>query len=130
MHEAGAGEVATLEDRVTDPGPHEFSADERGSAQPALPYVRVLGHLAGQSSAAVGSTATATAGQTVQSQQAGNNDPNQVYNTGGHNNANQCTWMHQKVTENSSSASIGGGSAAGVGASWDPVNTTNAFDRS
>ena len=26
----------------------------------------------------------------------GNNDPNQVYNTGGNNNANQCTWMHQR----------------------------------
>lgn len=89
----------------------------------------ILDHLAGQSSAAVGSTATATAGQTVQTQQAGNNDPNQVYNTGGNNNANQCTWMHQKVTENSSSASIGGGSPAGVGASWDSSAITNAFDQ-
>ena len=68
----------------------------------------VLGQLAGESSAAACSTAAATAGQTVQSQQAGNNDPNQVYNTGGNNNANQCTWMHQKVSENSASATIGG----------------------
>ena len=67
--------------------------------------------LSSRSSVVVGSTAQATAGQTVQSQQAGNNDPSQVYNTGGNNNANQCTWMHEKVTENSSSASIGGGSA-------------------
>ena len=75
----------------------------------------VLGQLSGQSSAAAGSTATATAGQTVQSQQAGDDDPNQVYNTGGNNNANQCTWMHQKVSENTGSATIGGGSSAGLG---------------
>jgi outer membrane protein assembly factor BamB len=89
----------------------------------------ILAQLAGRSCAAVGSTATATAGQTVQTQQAGNNDPNQVYNTGGNNNANQCTWMHEKVTENSSSASIGGGPAAGVGASWDPGAISAAFDQ-
>ena len=89
----------------------------------------VLAQLAGRSCAAVGSTAQATAGQTVQTQQAGNNDPNQVYNTGGNNNANQCTWMHEKVTENSSSASIGGGPAAGVGASWDPGTISAAFDQ-
>ena len=86
-----------------------------------------LGLLAGRSSTAVGSAATATAGQTVQTQQAGNNDPNQVYNTGGNNNAGQCTWMHEKVTENSSSASIGGGPATGVGASWDPGTINAAF---
>ena len=89
----------------------------------------VLGQLSGRSSAAVGSTAQATAGQTVQSQQAGNNDPNQVYNTGGGNNAGQCTWMHEKVTENSSSASIGGGSATGVGAAWDPGTISAAFEQ-
>ncbi len=88
-----------------------------------------LAQLSGQSSAAVGSTAQATAGQTVQSQQAGHNDPSQVYNTGGNNNANQCTWMHEKVTENSSSASIGGGSATGVGASWDPGTISTAFEQ-
>ena len=60
----------------------------------------VLGGLTGQASAAVGSSAQGTAGQTVQSQQNGNNDPNTVYNHGGNNNANQCTWMHQKVNEN------------------------------
>ena len=86
-----------------------------------------LGLLAGRSSTAVGSAATATAGQTVQTQQAGNNDPNQVYNTGGNNNAGQCTWMHEKVTENSSSASIGGGPATGLGASWDPGTINAAF---
>ena len=89
----------------------------------------ILAQLSGQSCAAVGSTAQATAGQTVQTQQAGNNDPNQVYNTGGGNNANQCTWMHEKVTENSSSASIGGGPAAGVGASWDPGTISAAFEQ-
>ena len=89
----------------------------------------VLGQLAGQSSAAAGSTATATAGQTVQTQQAGNNDPNQVYDTGGNNNANQCTWMHEKVSENSASATIGGGPAAGVGASWDPGAINAAFEQ-
>ena len=89
----------------------------------------VLAQLSSRSSAAVGSTAQATAGQTVQAQQAGNNDPSQVYNTGGNNNANQCTWMHEKVTENSSSASIGGGSATGVGASWDPGTISAAFEQ-
>jgi outer membrane protein assembly factor BamB len=89
----------------------------------------ILGRLSGQSSAAAGSTAQATAGQTVQSQQGGNNDPNQVYNTGGHNNANQCTWMHEKVTENSSSATIGSGGAATLGASWDSGTITAAFDQ-
>jgi len=89
----------------------------------------VLGGLAGQSSAAAGSTAAATAGQTVQTQQTGNNDPNQVYNTGGNNNANQCTWMHQKVSENSGSATIGGGPATGVGASWDPGPINAAFEQ-
>jgi outer membrane protein assembly factor BamB len=89
----------------------------------------ILGQLSGQSSAAAGGTATATAGQTVQSQQVGNNDPNQVYNTGGNNNANQCTWMHQKVGENSSSATIGSGPTAALGASWDPTAITAAFDQ-
>ena len=89
----------------------------------------VLGQLAGQSTAAAGSTAGATAGQTVQAQQAGNNDPSQVYNTGGNNNAGQCTWMHQKVSENSGSATIGGGSSAGLGASWDPGPINVAFEQ-
>ena len=39
----------------------------------------------------------------------------------------QCTWMHEKVTENSSSATIGGGPATGVGASWDPGTINAAF---
>ena len=89
----------------------------------------ILGQLSGQSSAAVGSTAQATAGQTVQSQQGGNNDPNQVYNTGGNNNANQCTWMHEKVSENSSAATIGPGPASALAASWDPGTITAAFDQ-
>ena len=64
----------------------------------------------------------------MKSQQAGNNDPNQVYNAGGNNNANQCTWMHQKVSENSASATIGG-SAAGLAASWDPGPVNAAFEQ-
>ena len=52
----------------------------------------------------MGSTAQGAAGQTVQSQQNGNNDSSTVYNTGGNNNANQCTWMHQKVDENTARA--------------------------
>ena len=87
----------------------------------------VLAQLSGQSSAAVGSTAQATAGQTVQSQQAGNNDPNAVYNTGGNNNADQCAWMRQKVTENSSGGSAG--TDAVLLASWDPSTVTAAFER-
>jgi outer membrane protein assembly factor BamB len=75
--------------------------------------------LVGKTSAAVGGTAQATTGQTVQSQQGGNNDPNAVYNTGANNNANQCTWMHQKVNENSAGATAGVAAVALV-ASWDP----------
>lgn len=85
----------------------------------------VLGGLTGHASVAVGSTAQGTAGQTVQSQQNGNNDPNTVYNTGGNNNANQCTWMHQKVTENSAGGSVGG---SALGASWDPGTVITAFE--
>ena len=64
----------------------------------------------------------------MQSQQNGNNDPNTVYNHGGNNNANQCTWMHQKVTENSAGATVGGGSAGALGASFDPGPITQAFE--
>ena len=85
----------------------------------------VLGGLSGQASAAVGSTASGTAGQTVQSQQNGNSDPNAVYNHGGNNNANQCTWMHQKVSENSAGGSVGG---AALGASWDSGTVITAFE--
>jgi hypothetical protein len=91
-------------------------------------FTSVLSQLAGHSSAAMGSTAQGTAGQTVQSQQSGNNDPNAVYNTGGNNNANQCTWMNQKVNENSAGATVGGDSAAALGASFDPGPITQAFD--
>ncbi len=85
----------------------------------------VLGGLTGQASAAVGSSAQGTAGQTVQSQQNGNNDPNTVYNHGGNNNANQCTWMHQKVNENAAGGSVG---AAALGASWDSGTVIQAFE--
>ena len=88
-----------------------------------------LSTLTGRSSAAVGSTATATAGQTVQTQQGGSNDPNQLYNTGGNNNANQCTWMHQKVAENSATATVGPAPAAGLGATWDPGAVNAAFEQ-
>jgi outer membrane protein assembly factor BamB len=85
--------------------------------------------LAGQSSAAVGSSAEGTSGQTVQSQQGGNNDPNAVYNVGGNNNSNQCQWMHQKVNENSTGATISGDSLAAVADSWDPSTITAAWDQ-
>jgi outer membrane protein assembly factor BamB len=85
----------------------------------------VLGGLTGQASAAVGSTAQGTAGQTLQSQQNGNNDPNAVYNHGGNNNANQCTWMHQKVSENSADGSVGG---AALGTSWDSGTVIAAME--
>ena len=91
-------------------------------------FTSTLGQLSGHSSAAVGSTASGTGGQTVQSQQNGNNDPNTVYNTGGNNNANQCTWMHQKVMENSAGDPDGGDSAAALGASFDPTQITQAFE--
>jgi outer membrane protein assembly factor BamB len=91
-------------------------------------FTSVLSQLSGHSSAAAGSTAQVTTGQTVQSQQGGNNDPNAVYNTGGNNNANQCTWMHQKVNENSAGGSVGSSSAGALGASWDPGPITQAFE--
>jgi hypothetical protein len=90
-------------------------------------FTSALSGLSGQASAAVGSTASGAAGQTVQAK-SGNNDPNAVYNHGGNNNANQCTWMHQKVTENSAGATAGGGSAAAVGGSWDPGPITQALE--
>ena len=90
-------------------------------------FTSALSGLSGQASAAVGSTAQSTAGQTVQAK-SGNNDPNAVYNTGGNNNANRCTWMHQKVTENSAGATAGGGSATALADSFDPTQITQAFD--
>jgi hypothetical protein len=91
-------------------------------------FTTVLGQLSGHSCAAMGNTAQSTAGQTVQSQQSGNNDPNAAYNTGGNNNANQCTWMNQKVNENSAGATVGGDSAAALGASFEPTAITQAFE--
>jgi outer membrane protein assembly factor BamB len=84
-----------------------------------------LGGLAPQAHDSVGDTAQGVAGQTVQTQQSGNSDPNAVYNQNGGNNANQCTWMQQKVNENAAGGSVGGGSVSGspaaLGAtSFDP----------
>ena len=127
---------AYIKQAITNPGDpahpgiiDRLAAWVTGELNGGTDTTTVLGQLSGHSSAAVGSTAQATAGQTVQSQQGGNNDPNQVYNTGGNNNANQCTWMHQKVTENSSSATIGSDPTAGVGASWDPGAINAAFEQ-
>jgi outer membrane protein assembly factor BamB len=88
-------------------------------------FTSALSGLNGQS-AAIGQTAQGTAGQTVQSQQNGHNDPNAAYNTGGNNNANQCTWMHQKVTENAAGAPDGG-FADVAGTSFDPTTMSQAF---
>jgi hypothetical protein len=63
----------------------------------------------------------------VQSQQNGNNDSSTVYNTGGNNNASQCTWMHQKVTENTVGNPAGGGTVA-LGASFDSTTITQALE--
>ena len=90
-------------------------------------FTSALSGLSGQASAAVGSTAQGTAGQTVQSQQNGNNDPSTVYNHGGNNNANQCTWMHQKVNENTVGNPGGGGTVA-LGTPFDSTTITQAFD--
>lgn len=93
-------------------------------------FTSALSGLAGHASAAVGSTAQGAAGQTVQSQQNGNSDPNAVYNHGGNNNANQCTWMHQKVMENTAGAPpADGGSAAALADSFDPTVITDAFEK-
>ena len=86
----------------------------------------MLSGLAGNSSAAMGLTAQGTTGQTVQSQQSGNNDPNAVYNTGGNNNANQCTWMNQKVNENTVGNPDGGGTVA-LGTPVDSTTITQAL---
>ena len=93
-------------------------------------FTSALSGLSGHASAAVGSTASGAAGQTVQSQQNGNNDPNAVYNHGGNNNASQCTWMHQKVMENTAGAPpADGGSAAALADSFDPTVITDAFEK-
>jgi outer membrane protein assembly factor BamB len=77
-------------------------------------------------SANVGSTAQSTAGQTVQTQQAGNSDPNAVYNQQGQNNANQCTWMQQKTNENAAGGSAGGAVALDA-AAFDPTAILTAL---
>ena len=87
-----------------------------------------LSGLSGTSSAAMGSTAQGAAGQTVQSQQNGNNDSSTVYNTGGNNNASQCTWMHQKVDENTVGNPGGGGSAGALGTPFDSTTITQALE--
>jgi outer membrane protein assembly factor BamB len=88
-----------------------------------------LNPLHGQAGAAVGNTAQGTAGHTVQTQQSGNSDPNAVYNYGGNNNANQCTWMTQKVNENAGGGTVGGGAAAALGAaSFDPTTILQALE--
>ena len=90
-------------------------------------FTSALSGLSGHSSAAMGSTAQVTAGQTVQSQQNGNNDPNAVYNHGGNNNANQCTWMNQKVNENTVGDPDGGGTVAALGPPFDSTTITQAL---
>jgi hypothetical protein len=81
-----------------------------------------LGGLAPQASDSIGATAQSVAGQTVQTQQSGNSDPNTVYNQGGNNNANQCTWIQQKTSENAAGGSVGAGPVTAVGvASFDPT---------
>lgn len=68
----------------------------------------LLSSLKGQGSTNMDAAGQSAAGQTVGSNQVGGtNDPNTVYNHGGHNNASQCTWMHQKVMENSAGATVG-----------------------
>ena len=91
-------------------------------------FAAALSGLSGTSSAAMGSTAQGAAGQTVQSQQNGNNDSSTVYNTGGNNNANQCTWMHQKVDENTVGNPAGGGSVGALGTPFDSTTITQALE--
>jgi outer membrane protein assembly factor BamB len=91
-------------------------------------FAAALSGLSGTSSAAMGSTAQGAAGQTVQSQQNGNNDSSTVYNHGGNNNANQCTWMHQKVDENTVGNPGGGGSVGALGAPFDSTTITQALE--
>ena len=91
-------------------------------------FASALSGLSGTSSAAMGSTAQGAAGQTVQSQQNGNNDSSTVYNHGGNNNANQCTWMHQKVDENTVGNPGGGGSVGALGTPFDSTTITQALE--
>ena len=67
----------------------------------------ILGQLSGKASSSMSTTATSASGQTVQSSQAGGNDPDAMYNYGGNNNSTQCHWMNQKVNENSSGTTVG-----------------------
>jgi outer membrane protein assembly factor BamB len=55
----------------------------------------------GQGKTQTNATGSSVAGQTVQSQQGSNNNPNDAYNIGGQNNATQCKWMGHKAMENS-----------------------------
>ena len=52
-------------------------------------------------------TGQGIAGQTVQSQQGPNSNPNDAYNTGGNNNATQCKFMNHKMKENTGNNSEG-----------------------
>lgn len=84
----------------------------------------LLASLKGQGSSHMSASGQSAAGQTVASNQAGgNNDPNTVYNHGGNNNANQCTWMHQKVTENSAGASMPDSAADSEAGAADPFGS-------
>ena len=67
----------------------------------------VYGTLSGNGQSSVGNSATNLGGQTVQTTQGPNSNPNDVYNYGGQNNATQSQWMQQKVGENNIDASTG-----------------------
>lgn len=60
----------------------------------------IFNQLVGNAQSSMNSTGQGLAGQTVQSQQGPNSNPNDVYNTGGQNNATQCKFMQHKMTEN------------------------------
>jgi len=60
----------------------------------------IFAQLTGQGQSSMQNTGQTVAGQTVQSQQGPNSNPNDVYNTGGNNNATQCKLMQHKMMEN------------------------------
>ena len=88
----------------------------------------VLTGISGQGTSSMNASSSGAAGQTVgQQQSAGNGDSNTVYNQGNNNNANQCTWMHQKTRENVSGATTGS-SVSIVGAVMDTAGITQLLE--
>jgi outer membrane protein assembly factor BamB len=65
----------------------------------ASDITNMFGQVKGKGQSTTTATGQSVAGQTVQSQQGPNSNTNDVYNTGGNNNATQCKWLGHKSME-------------------------------